>query len=140
MSIQQLNPYLNFDGTAEQAIQHYERALGAKTEGLQRFGDMPGSKPAPESARRVLHAVLRIGSARIMVSDTQPGMPLALGSNVHLCLDFDDPKEMAGKFEALGAGGKVTMPLQDTFWGAKFGLLTDAYGINWMFNCDLKKG
>jgi PhnB protein len=140
MSIKQLNPYLNFDGTAAKAIQLYERVLGAKTEHLQRFSDIPGSKPAPESANRVMHALLRVGAGVIMISDTQPGMPLALGSNVHLCLDFDDPAEMSGKFDALSAGGKITMPLQDTFWGAKFGMLTDAFGIAWMFNCELKKG
>jgi PhnB protein len=139
MSIKQLNPYLNFDGTAEQAIKLYERALGAKAEGVQRFRDMPGDKPAPETANRVLHATLRIGAGLIMISDTMPGMPLTVGSNAHVCLDFDDAQEMPGKFDALAAGGKVTMPLQDTFWGAKFGMLTDAFGINWMFNCQ-KRG
>jgi|SRR5688572_18088374 PhnB protein len=140
MAIQQLNPYLNFDGTAEKAIALYERALGAKTENLQRFGDMPGEPPAPAAAQRVLHALLRIGAGTVMISDSPPGMPVAPGSNVHVCLDFDDPAEMAQRFDALAAGGEVTMPLQDTFWGAKFGMLTDPYGIRWMFNCTLKRG
>jgi PhnB protein len=140
MAIQQLNPYLNFDGTAEKAIALYERALGAKTEGLQRFGDVPGQAPAPATAQRVMHALLRIGEGTVMISDTPPGMPLALGSNVHVCLDYDDPAEMAQRFDALAAGGEISMPLQDTFWGARFGMLTDAYGIRWMFNCTLKKG
>ncbi|HTV19724.1 MAG TPA: VOC family protein [Polyangiaceae bacterium] len=137
MAIQQLTPYLNFDGTAAQAIALYERALGAKTEGLQRFGDMPGS--TPEAASRVLHAMLRIGAGMLMISDTQPGTPFVAGSNVHVCLDFDDADEMGKKFDALAAGGQVTMPLQDTFWGARFGMAIDAYGIHWMFNCTLKK-
>lgn len=140
MSIKQLNPYLNFDGTAGEAIQLYERALGAKIENVQRFADIPGGKPAAGNAQRVMHALLRVGAGVLMISDTQPGMPLAVGSNVHVCLDFDDPAEMSGRFDALAAGGKVTMPLQDTFWGAKFGMLTDAFGISWMFNCELKKG
>ncbi|HVZ34498.1 MAG TPA: VOC family protein [Polyangiaceae bacterium] len=139
MAIKQLNPYLNFDGTAGKAIELYESALGAKAEGLQRFGDMPGGKVAPENKERVMHALLRIGAGVIMISDTQPGLPFTAGGNVHVCLDFDDAAEMTKKFEALSAGGKVTMPLQDTFWGAKFGMLTDAYGVQWMFNCNHPK-
>jgi PhnB protein len=134
MSIKQLNPYLNFNGTAEQAIKLYERVLGAKTEGLQRFGDIPGNTPAPENKNRVIHAKLHIGPGVIMISDSQPGHPVAAGENVHVCLDFDDAADAAARFDALAAGGKVTMPLQDTFWGAKFGMLTDAYGVSWMFN------
>jgi len=52
---------------------------------------------------------------------------------------FDDPADLQRKFDALAAGGKVTMPVQDTFWGAKFGMLTDAFGINWMFNAETRK-
>lgn len=134
MAIKQLNPYLNFDGTAEKAIALYERALGAKTEHLQRFGDIPGNQPAPENKNRVIHALLRIGGGTIMISDTPQGTPLVAGDNNHVCLDFDDGADMRQKFEALSAGGEVTMPLQDTFWGATFGMLRDAYGIRWMFN------
>lgn len=139
MAIQKLNPYLNFDGTAEKAIRLYETALGAKTEGLMRFGDASGMPVAPEHRNRVMHAVLHIGEGVVMVSDTQPGTPVATQSNVHVALHLDDPVDMARKFEALATGGKVTMPLQDTFWGARFGMLTDAYGINWMLNCEHKK-
>src|SRR5688572_27362072 len=140
MAINQLNPYLNFDGTADKAIKLYERALGAKTEHIQRFSDIPGAKPDTQNGQRVMHAMLKIGNGTIMISDTQPGMACSAGNNVHVCLDFTDPGEMAGKFDALAAGGKVTMPLQDTFWGARFGMLTDAFGINWMFNAQLKQG
>lgn len=139
MSIKQLNPYLNFDGTASKAIALYERALGAKVEGIQRFSEMPGAKASPEGSDRVMHALLRVGPATLMISDTQPGMPLTVGDNVYVCLDFDDAAEMAQKFDALAAGGQVSMPLQDTFWGAKFGMLADAYGVRWMFNCTLQK-
>lgn len=77
-----------------------------------------------------------------MVSDTMRNAPVSSAgdANVHITLDFDDPIDMARKFEGLAAGGKVTMPLQDTFWGAKFGMVTDAHGIRWMFNCQIKKG
>jgi len=139
MAVKKLNPYLNFPGTAEKAIKLYESALGAKTEGLQRFGDVPGMDIAAEDKGRVMHAALTIGGGVIMISDTMPGHPVTPGTNTHVVLDFDDPADETRKFEALAAGGKVTMPLNDTFWGARFGMLVDAFGINWMFNCDLPK-
>ncbi len=135
MPITSLSPYLMFNGNAEKAIRHYEKALGAKAEHLQRFGDMGASK-TPE---RIMHAVLRIGSGTVMISDGRPEDSIPAGGSVHVTLEFDDVAEEARCFDALAAGGKVTMPLQDTFWGAKFGTLTDAYGIQWMFNCMTKK-
>jgi PhnB protein len=138
MAIRQLNPYLNFDGTAAKAIALYEKALGARAEDVRRFGDMPGG--SPEAKDRVMHAVLKLGAGVIMLSDTMPGMPFTPEGNQHVCLDFDDASDLAARFDALAAGGKITMPLQDTFWGAKFGMLTDAFGVRWMFNCDTKKG
>ena len=143
MAITKLNPYLNFDGTAAKAIQLYEKALGAKVENLMRFADagQMGHDTAPEVKDRIMHAVLDFGPAGVvMISDGMPGVPVPAESNTHVSLNFDDAADMARKFEALGAGGgKVTMPLQDTFWGARFGMLTDAYGIRWMFNCELRK-
>jgi PhnB protein len=137
MSINQLNPYLNFDGTAAKAIALYEKALGAKAETIMRFGDAPGTPP--EHKDRVMHCKLDIGAGVLMISDTMPGVPYTAGTNAYVCLNFDDPGDLAQKFEALAAGGKVMEPVQDTFWGAKFGMLTDAFGIRWMFNCPLKK-
>jgi PhnB protein len=83
-----------------------------------------------------MHAVLHLGAGVVMLSDTMRNAPAGADGNVHVMLDFDDADEMSKKFDALAAGGKVTMPLQNTFWGATFGMLTDAYGIRWMFNCD----
>ena len=139
MSIKKLNPYLNFNGTAAKAIKLYETALGAKVENMMPWADAPGAPPSPETKDRVMHAALRIGEGAVMLSDSQPGVPVTAGSNMHVTLDFDDAVDMARKFEALSAGGKVTMPLQDTFWGAKFGMLTDAFGVSWMFNCETRK-
>lgn len=134
-----LNPYLNFNGTAEKAINHYERALGAKVETMMRFGDVPEMDVTPENKNRVMHALLQIGEGVLMISDSRPEEPVSVGSNIYVTLHFDDPEEMAKKFDALAVGGEVTMPLEDMFWGAKFGTLQDAYGIPWMFNCELKK-
>src|SRR5581483_1950241 len=104
--IKQLNPYLNFNGTAEKAIALYEKALGAKTEGVMRYGDIPGNTPAPQNKNLVIHARLHIGGGVIMISDTTPDMPVPAGNNVHVCLDFDDPADQQKKFDALSVDGK----------------------------------
>jgi PhnB protein len=141
MAIRQINPYLNFDGDAAKAAKLYESALGAKIEHISRFGDMPGSDAKPETKDRVMHASLSFGKAgTIMMSDIQPGMSHTPGTNNWVCLDFDDAADMETKFNALSAGGSVQMPLNDTFWGARFGMLVDAHGIRWMFNCEKKQG
>jgi PhnB protein len=141
MAIKQLNPYLNFNGDAAKAAKLYESALGAKIEHLSRFGDMPGSTATPETKDRVMHGTLRLGeSGVVMISDIQPGTPHTPGTNMYVCLDFNDADEMGKKFDALAVGGKISMPLQDTFWGARFGMLVDAHGVQWMFNCEKKPG
>jgi PhnB protein len=138
MAIARVSPYLMFNGTAAQAIELYERALGAKTENLMRYGDGP-VRAAPEHAGRVMHAALRIGSGLVMLSDAQPDDPTALEGNAHVYLELDDLDELARAFEALAPGGRVTMPLQDTFWGSRFGMLTDTHGVRWMLECPLQK-
>jgi PhnB protein len=139
MSIKTVNAYLNFNGDASDAIKLYERALGAKVEHLQRFGEAPSDKIAPELKDRVMHAALRIGDTSFFISDTMPGDPVTSGGNVQVCVQFAELGEMAERFDALAAGGKVRMPLQDMFWGARFGMLTDRFGVYWMFNGELPK-
>lgn len=138
MAIKQLNPYLFFNGDAAEAIKLYERVLGAKVESIQRYGDIPGNTPKPENKDRVIHAMLMIGPAVVMISDETAGSTVSKTTNVHVCMDFEDVEDQAAKFEALAEGGQVTMALEDTFWGARFGTLVDRYGIHWMFNCDKK--
>src|SRR5262245_22062068 len=128
MSIKALNPYLNFNGNGAEAIKLYETALGAKSN-VQRMGDVPGMQVPAEQKDLVMHARLEIGAGVLMISDGRPGDKVTAGDNVHVTLDFDDLDDMKRRFEALSAGGKVTMPMQDTFWGATFGMLTDRFGI-----------
>lgn len=140
MAITGLNPYLNFDGTADKAIALYERALGAKTEMIMRFGDVQGADVAAEHRNRVMHATLNVAGNKIMISDGQPGHSVTSSTAVHVALHFSgDLDDVGRKFDALAQGGEVTMPLTDTFWGARFGTLTDAFGIRWMFNAELPK-
>jgi PhnB protein len=138
MPIGKLNPYIIFNGTAESAIKLYESALGAKTENISRYGDVPGAKITHTNL--VMHAALHIGEGIVMISDAPPDRPVPVESNVEIALHFSEPDDMTKLFEALAAGGKVKMPIQDTFWGAKFGMLADAYGVSWMFNCTIKQG
>jgi PhnB protein len=139
MAIKQLNAYLNFDGTAAKAIELYQRALGATVENLQRFSDVPSANPTPAAKDRVMHASLKMVPGVGMLSDTPPGMPFTAEGNAHAGLDFDAAADMAQRSDALPADGKMTMPLEDTFWGAKFGMLMDAFGVRWMFNCETKR-
>ena len=135
MAIKQLNAYLNFNGNAEQAIRLYERALGAKVEALSRFSEAPGMNPPPALKDKILHARLAVGPDVLMISDCPPDKSTSVGTQISLMMEFGDVEELRRKFDALSAGGQVTQPVQDMFWGATFGMLRDAFGICWMFNC-----
>lgn len=134
MSIKALNPYLFFNGTAAKAIALYERALGAQVESLQHYRDVPGQACTAESGERVMHALLRLGGHQLMASDTPLGREAPAAGTNHVCLDFTEEAELRAAFDALAEGGTVEMPPHDTFWGATFASLTDAYGISWLLN------
>jgi PhnB protein len=138
MAITKLNPYLFFNGDADKALATYERALGAKIEGLMRYGQMPGASVSEAMKERVMHSLVHLGNGTLMVSDALPELFGSVGDNVQLVLACDDLDDMRTKFRALAEGGKVTMDLHDTGWGAVFGTLTDAHGVNWMFNHEKK--
>lgn len=133
MAIKSLNPYINFSNTAAQAIVLYERVLGAQIVNVARAGDIPGMTVAADRKDRIMHAVLLLNGMPLMLSDAAKNV--SEGSTVHVSLDFTELEEMMQKFTALADGGAVTVPLQETFWGAKFGMLTDAFGVRWIFNC-----
>jgi PhnB protein len=122
------------DGKSEQAIALYQRALDAKVETLQRFGDVDAS--CPDALKdRVMHAALRLGSAMLMMSDgpSSDAVPPA-GGNVSVALQFNDVEAGRRAFDALAASGTVIQPLIDAPWGALFGVVRDEVGIPWMFN------
>ncbi len=131
-----ISPYIHFDGQSEQAIRLYERALGAQVGALMRWGEMPGATFTPEQSLLVMHSELRIGESELMVSDAAPGQPAGSESKIQILLNFTSLDETREKFEALAAGGKVIQPLHESFWGATFGILNDAFGIRWLFNCE----
>jgi PhnB protein len=139
MPVTQLTPYLNFAGTAAAAIDRYVSVFGAKVHGIQRYGEVPGMTAAAEHEQLVMHCELRIDGLPLFLCDGPPGRQITSGDNAHVSLSFVDVEEMKAKFHALAAGGKVTMALGDTFWGAHFGMLTDQFGVRWMFSCDRAK-
>ncbi|UAY53293.1 SRPBCC domain-containing protein [Ferruginibacter albus] len=135
--------YLNFPGNTEEALNFYKSVF--KTEfiggGIKRFGEIPeqaGHPPIAESVKKmVLHAQLpTLGGHVLMATDApkEMGFTLTNGNNMHICLEPETREETKRIFDELSAGGTVTMPLQDMFFGSYFGEFTDKYGINWMVN------
>lgn len=132
--MKELGTYLSFDGQCKAAMQFYQKCLGGELFTMpwsETPCDMP---PEVKSSGRLAHARLSNGKISLMASDNVPGMPFQQGNNFAVILECDSVEEEGKLFQSLGDGGKVTMPLQDTFWGAHFGTLTDRFGINWMFS------
>ena len=133
MSVMNLNPRigLSFDGQCEAAFQFYERCLKGKIVFMLRWGESPMAKDAPvEWSGKILHARLVIGDTALLGADVLPGSyesPRGFG----LLLSLDDPAETERLFSALAESGTVRMPLQETFWAPRFGVVTDQFGIQW---------
>ncbi len=138
----QIHPYLNFNGNTEEVFNFYKSVFGGEFKMLQRFGDMPGGDQMPEADRnKIMHVNLPVGKGELMASDVleSQGYPKAEGNNISLSLMADSKDEADRIFMGLSAGGVVEMPLQDTFWGAYFGMFSDKFGIRWMVNYDYPK-
>ena len=130
--------YLNFDGNCREAMKFYQRCLGDELS-IMPFSEAPGDFPK-EAKDRVMHArVTKEGTALLMASDTMPGSNFVQGTNFSISIDCQSAEETDRLFTAFSEKGKITMPLQDAFWGARFGMLRDQFGINWMFNFEKPK-
>lgn len=137
-----VSTYLNFDGTAEEALNFYSRVFQTNKEGnIMRFGDVPAGEdmpPMPEVEKgRIMHAILPIlGGYRLMFSDISPSMGHRLnkGNTVYITLEPDTVEEGQRLFEELSAGGEVEMSYEKMFWGDYFASFFDKYGIAWMIN------
>lgn len=135
--------YLNFPGNTEEAFNFYKKVFKSEFHGngIQRFGDIPsdaGHPPLSAADKKlVLHVELSILGGHVLMATDAPqsmGFTVTPGNNMHISLEPETKAETQRLFDALSAGGNITMPLQDMFWGAFFGSCTDKYGINWMFN------
>ncbi|NMH27903.1 VOC family protein [Flavobacterium silvaticum] len=135
-------PYLNFDGDCEAAFLFYQSVLGGEIPYLGRFGDMPPSeqgKVANDDANKIMHMSLVSDDGMTILGSDCPSDYLAhfsKGNNVSLSINAESRDEAKRIFDGLSAGGHINMPLEDTFWGAYFGMWTDKFGINWMVNYD----
>lgn len=133
-----LNPYLNFDGKAEEAFTFYKSIFGGEFLGdIYRMGGAPGTENlSDEDKNRVMHIALTIGNDILMASDIMPamGQSLKLGNNNYISI-FPDSREQADEFfKGLSDGATIEMQMEDQFWGDYFGSLVDKYGVCWMIN------
>ena len=132
----QVQPYLFFDGRCEEAIEFYKKALGAKVEMLMRFKEAPEKSAdpnmcAPGSADKIMHSCFKVGETSIMASDGRcMGKPDFKGFS--LSIDAKDDVEAERLFAALADGGQVQMPMTETFFASRFGMVADKFGVGWM--------
>jgi len=131
-------PYLSLNGNTAEVMAFYEKALNGKILFQQTFGESP--MPSTEDMKdKIMHATFQADKLTLMFSDCPPQHASTAGNNISLSLNFTDVESIEKTFAALSEGATITMALQDTFWGARFGMLTDKFGINWMFNHDKEK-
>ena len=142
-----VSTYLNFLRNTEEAFNFYKTVFGGEFGGMGivRFKDMPPREGMPPLAEQdknlILHIELAItGGHIIMATDAleSMGFTINFGNNVHINLEPDTRAETKKLFTALSDGGKITMELQDMFWGTYYGSCTDKFGVQWMFNCSEK--
>ena len=139
--------YLNFSRNTEEAFNFYKSIFETEFSGngIARFGDFPPPEGAPQLADEdknlIMHIELPVLGGHILMGSDAPeslGHHVNVGNNIHIMLEPDTKAETKKLFEAISAGGKITMELQDMFWGAYYGNCTDKFGVQWMFNCSEK--
>jgi PhnB protein len=127
-----IEPYLFFDGRAEEAIEFYKSALGAKVVAVIRYKENPEPQHNPPgSDDKVMHSLLRFGDAGVMISDGNCGGRPAF-QGFALTLQASDEADAKRKFSTLGQGGQVQMPLGESFFARSFGMVADKFGVSWM--------
>jgi len=135
-----INPYLNFAGNCEEAFTYYREVFGGEFSYLGRFGEMPpqeGVSVSEEDANKIMHMSLPISKETILTgsdSGAERAPKLMVGNNITLSITAENREDADRFFAMLSDGGKVTMPMDQTFWGDYFGMCTDRFGINWMIS------
>lgn len=131
-----LIPYLIFNGQCKEAFMFYEKVLRGKIAGVFTFGEMPGPEQVDEASRdRIMHVRLDVGDAVLMGSDSLASMTEEAKCS-YVSVHPETPEEAERIFHALADGGTEIMPVGETFWSARFGMLVDRYGTPWMINCE----
>ena len=132
----QVQPYLSFKGDCEAAFKFYEQALGGQMGALFRYGGSPMEGDAPAGwSDKVMHGSVTVGGLGLMGADIAPERYEA-PKGFSLSIQISDTAEAERIFQALAVDGKVVMPLAETFWAARFGMVIDRFGIPWLINCE----
>jgi len=140
-----INPCVDFNGNAEEAFNFYKSVFGGEFLGVMRWKDISGSegceemKLADNELEKIMHIALPIGNGSILMAYDgieSSGQKHIAGNNFSIAVGADSKEELETLFNGISEGGTVTVPLADAFWGAYFGMCTDKFGIQWMFNYD----
>ena len=135
-----INPYLMFNGTCEEAFLFYKSVFGGDFTFIGKFKDAPaeeGEVLSEEVLNRIMHVSLPIGNTILMGSDSHPRYgDVGFGDNFSISINTESKEEADRIFNGLSAGGKVEMPMDNTFWGSYFGMFKDKFGVNWMVSFD----
>jgi PhnB protein len=138
-----VNPYLVFNGNCEEAFLHYKSVFGGDFSYIGRFNEMPAAEDggctevSEKDANRIMHVSLPIGNTILMGSDSsEQSGDVKFGGNFSVSVNVESTEEADRIFNGLSKGGNAFMPMDKTFWGAYFGMLTDKFDVNWMVNFD----
>ena len=132
----QLSTYLSFDGDCRQAFEFYARTLGGEVVALMTFADNPGcDEIGAEERDKIMHGCYRLGGFELMGTDATALYPYRGVNGAHVVLGLSEVAEAERIFAALADGGTVQMPLQQTFWAQRYGIVADRFGVPWMINC-----
>jgi PhnB protein len=135
----QMTPYLVFDGRCEAAFKFYAEVLGGKIEAMISHEGTPAAEHvSPDWRNKIMHAKMRIGDKVLMASDAPPERSDGPMRGFYVTLSIDNPAEAERIYQALAQNGTMRMPIQETFWAARFGMLVDQFGTPWMINCEKK--
>ncbi len=130
-----MNPYLFFNGDCEAAFTFYEQCLGGKITAKMTNADSPmAEQTPPERRNQIMHMMLTVGNMELMGSDMPPEYS-EKPQGFYVNLEFDNVAEGEQVFDALAENGTIRMPLEETFWAKRFGMLIDRFGTPWMVNC-----
>ncbi|MCX6259107.1 MAG: VOC family protein [Bacteroidia bacterium] len=129
-----LNPYLSFNGNCREAMTFYKECTGGELI-LNPYDDSPMAVP-DEEKDKIMHSSLVIDGLTLMAADSLQGQPVTNGNNISLSISCISKEQANEIYNKLSEGGLAIMPMETTFWGAYFGMLTDKFGINWMISCE----
>ena len=130
--------YLHFDGNCRQAMQFYQKCLGTEIQ-MSLYPDAKGQLSNDPGAKIMHSQLLQNGQPVLMASDMPPGSSVRSGNNFSVSVECDSVEEIERLFRAVGEKGQVRVPLANMPWGARLGMLTDQFGIQWLFNCNLPR-